>query len=68
MSVLSLTSRIPNFLLTSFRLIPVNAQIAEKPNTEEETSFSMEFPFEKPVTLSEGAKGLLPLTEALRTL
>jgi hypothetical protein len=53
--VLSPQSWISNSLLTSFLLIPANAQIA---NTEQ-TSFSMEFPFERPVALSEAAKKAL---------
>ena len=57
--ILSFTWWIPKFLLTGFLLIPVDAQIAGKPVTREQTSFSMEFPFEKPVTLSEAAKKTL---------
>lgn len=57
--VLSPDSWISSFLLISFLLIPAQAQIAKKTETTEQTSFSMEFPFERPVALSEAAKKAL---------
>ena len=57
--ILSPTACISNFLLTSFLLIPANAQIAPKKDAVGQTSFSMEFPFEQPVPLSEAAKKTL---------
>ena len=59
MGCVRVLSLIPNFLLASFLLTPVNAKAAEKSVTGEQTSFSMEFPFEKPATLSEAAKRAL---------
>jgi hypothetical protein len=57
--ILSPKAWISYFLLTGFLLFPVNAQITQKKNAVEQTSFSMEFPFEQPVPLSEAAKKAL---------
>jgi len=57
--ILSPKAWISYFLLTGFLLFPANAQITQKKNTVEQTSFSMEFPFEQPVVLSEAAKKAL---------
>jgi TonB family protein len=57
--VLSPNSWISSFLLISFLVISASAQISQKADATEQTSFSMEFPFERPVTLSEAAKKAL---------
>jgi hypothetical protein len=57
--VLSPKSWISDFLLASFLLIPANAQIGQKKDVTEQTSFNMEFPFEQPVPLSGAAKKAL---------
>jgi hypothetical protein len=57
--VLSPKAWISNLLLASFLLIPANARIAQKTEAVEQTSFSMEFPFEQSVPLSEAAKKAL---------
>ncbi len=54
--ILSPKAWIPYFLLTSFLPFPANDQITQKKNAVGQTSFSMEFPFEQPVPLSEAAK------------
>lgn len=57
--ILSPKAWISNFLLTGFLLFPANTQIAQEKEAVEQTSFSMEFPFEHPVPLSEAAKRAL---------
>jgi hypothetical protein len=57
--ILSPKAWISTFLLTGFLLFPASAQIAHKKVAVEQTSFSMEFPFEQPVPLSEAAKKAL---------
>jgi len=50
---------ISGFLLVNFFLFAVNAQDTHRADTTEQTSFSMEFPFERPVPLGEAAKKAL---------
>jgi hypothetical protein len=50
---------ITSFLLVSFFPFAVNAQNTQKADAAEQTSFSMEFPFERPVLLGEAAKKAL---------
>jgi hypothetical protein len=57
--VLSLGPWIFNLLLTSFLLVSASAQIVQKKEITEQTSFSMEFPFDRPVALGEAAKKAL---------
>jgi len=48
-----------NLLLISFLVISANAQITQKTDNTEQMSFSMEFPFDRPVALGEAAKKAL---------
>ena len=63
--VLCLKQWIFNFLLASFLLFPTNPQIIQKTGAVEQTSFSMEFAFERPVLLSEAAKKALATDQGI---
>jgi hypothetical protein len=52
-------------LLTGALLIPTNAQVPPKTTAVEQTTFSMEFPFEHPVPLNEAAKRALCADKAI---
>ena len=63
--VLSPKVWISYFLLTGFLLFPASAQTTQQKNPVEQTSFSIEFPFEQPVLVSEAAKKAISSDRAI---